>query len=235
MNTSILAAFAATCLLLTGSVRAGLLPPVDPILNGTNHVNEDHSGHDHGSFSGVDATGASFNGALLRNSTFSNDIFVNADLRNVNFDDTVFFQSDLRGASFVGSQLSELTLENSDLRGTIFRDGPRTLLGAFVINSDLRGQDFSGLELFVAAMQFSDLRGVNLRGANLRNPHAPAEQQGFDLAIYDATTIYDSQTVFPIGFDPVAHGLTLVPEPSSWLLAAIGVGVLLASRRFRRR
>ncbi len=55
--------------------------------------------------------------------------------------------------------------------------------------------------LITGSLARSSLRGANLStsdlsGANIRD------------TVFDSSTIYDNWTVFPEGFDPVAHGLT---------------------------
>ena len=93
-----------------------------------------------------------------------------------------------------------------------------------MIHVDLRDIDFRGAVL--PGLQDVDMRGDDLRGARFI-------PQDVSNSVFDATTIYDAATVFPPGFDPVAHGLTFVPEPSTLalLLAALPLGYLTYRRR----
>ena len=94
---------------------------------------------------------------------------------------------DLSGAvvaapfSLAWTDLSRANLRRASLRGT-------DLNGADLRHADLTGADLTG----------ADLRGAQLAGANLR--HADL----VPFAMHRAT--YDTETIWPRGFDPVAHG-----------------------------
>lgn len=69
---------------------------------------------------------------------------------------------------------------------------------------DLHGLDLSGLRWGSADLTRATLQGSNLEGADLRE----ARLEGADLR----GAIYDSQTRWPEGFNPEAHGaIWLVP------------------------
>jgi opacity protein-like surface antigen len=60
------------CVLLASAASADHLPPVDPILSGTDHIHENHDGHNHfntdirGDFTGASFRGANLKGSFLR-------------------------------------------------------------------------------------------------------------------------------------------------------------------------
>jgi uncharacterized protein YjbI with pentapeptide repeats len=177
-------------------------------------------------FDGADFTRATMTGSRLNGSTSTGVIFVDADLRGSFHDDVFLYNSDFRNANFAGAALFEFSGVDSDFRGAVFQDGVFGAAGFGITNfhgSDLRGVDFGNLDVPHTNFSDADFRGANLRGTNF----LPAYDSPFEGALFDATTIYDSATVFPPGFDPVAAGLTLVPEPSTFALAALAAPVLL--------
>ena len=62
--------------------------------------------------------------------------------------------------------------------------------------ADLRGRNLWGADLRQANLRDADLRGANLGGALL----ARADLTG---------AVYDHRTVWPVGFNPRAHGAQL--------------------------
>lgn len=71
-------------------------------------------------------------------------------------------------------------------------------------HGDLRGLDLSGVRWGAADLTHAALQGSNLEGADLRR----ASLEGADLR----GALYDSQTRWPEGFNPEAHGAVwLVP------------------------
>ncbi len=101
-----------------------------------------------------------------------------------------------------------------------------------LIDASLVGEDLSDINL--SGMDFSgaDLRSANLQNANLSD----ADLSGADLSTADLTGAdllgaqYNTETIFPLGFDPVAAGMVLVSGivPSVGLLGMSAlVGLLL--------
>jgi uncharacterized protein YjbI with pentapeptide repeats len=86
-------------------------------------------------------------------------------------------------------------------------------------NAILTGADLNGADLF-----FADLTGADLTGAILANATGLGEFSG--AALYDINTDFTGT-----GFDPVAAGWTLVPEPSTTLLFGLGLAGLASRRR----
>lgn len=114
---------------------------------------------------------------------------------------------------------------NEDLGGLDFS------FGTFA-NTDLRGTDFVGTILENVDFSNADLRGNGdfsgafFGGANLTG-----------IVTNGATSLtgafYTPTTIFGPGFDPVAEGMVLVPEPRAALLLGGGLLALGARRRPR--
>ena len=102
------------------------------------------------------------------------------------------------------------------------------LSGAYLSNATLPGANMSDTILHGA-----NLNNANLAGADLTN--------AFYLGASNGSPYYDAETDFTdawydgtggsILFDPVAAGWTLVPEPNTAILLAIGLVGLTGRRR----
>jgi len=122
-----------------------------------------------------------------------------------------------RNETLDGIDLSFGTFAGTNLSGT-------SLIGAVFVQTDFTGANLRGTNFTRANLTDATLSpGVNLRNANLTN----ANLVGVDLtginitnaifvgAAYDATTI--------LTFDPVAAGMTPVPEQSPVLFLLLGL------------
>jgi uncharacterized protein YjbI with pentapeptide repeats len=71
------------------------------------------------------------------------------------------------------------------------------------------------------------LTHANLSGADL----SYADLSNSNLSYANLTgALYNLETVFSDGFDPVAEGMILVPEPATFLLIGLG-GLMLRKRK----
>lgn len=140
--------------------------------------------------------------------------------------DAIHRAEDLGG----GLDFSFATFTGSDLRATAFTLD--VLEGTIFAGADLRGADFGG----------AWLKDADLSGADLRTPtnFAGAFLGGADLtgitsngATLFAGALYNDGTSFDAGFDPVAEGMILVPEPSTAALLLFGGVIALGRRRLR--
>ena len=109
-----------------------------------------------------------------------------------------------------GVQLSGWNTEEHNLRYADFSGGLNLTDADFSV-SWLDQADFSGQNLTNASLSRANLSNANLVGANLRNSNLFAA--GLRFAEFAATTIYNQWTVFPLGFDAAAAGLTIAASP----------------------
>lgn len=100
--------------------------------------------------------------------------------------------ADLSGASLRYASLSDASLLNANLED------------ADLGRADLSGADLEGADLTNANLRYANLGRADLSDANLSD----AILTGADLF----GAIFDKETKFPEGFDPVAHGMILGEE-----------------------
>ena len=107
-----------------------------------------------------------------------------------------FSRVQLRGANLAGADLSGANLSDANLSEANLSDA--NLSGANLIGVDLLEVNLTGANLSGANLSVVDLSGANLTGADLSG----ANLTGADLM----DTLYNDQTVWPKGFDPIAAG-----------------------------
>jgi hypothetical protein len=137
-------------------------------------------------FRGRDLAGASFTGALLVNGTMARARLAGAKFFGTSFNNVDLSGANLRDADFAGAILTGVTLSGATLDGA-------SLVAATLASADLRDLDFAGVVLVVTNLSGADLSGANLGAAIL----VSADLSG---------ARYDSHTIWPEGFDPVAAG-----------------------------
>jgi uncharacterized protein YjbI with pentapeptide repeats len=145
-----------------------------------------------------------------------------ADLRNTDLRFADLADTDLTGADLTGADLSFTVAADSIWANTI-------LSGANLTNTYFAGSDLSGADLSGTLLVDVDLNNVVLSGANLTGTDL------FDTIMWEyanyTDALYDYDTIFPDGFDPVAKGMILVPEPATLSLLALGGLTLLRKRK----
>ncbi len=145
-----------------------------------------------------------------------------ADLTGANLDSAKLVVAtltyvDLSNATLTNADLTAATLDSADLTGAnlIYAD----LTGADLTYTTLHNADLTNADLSGANLIYADLTGANLTGAHWLE---------FSTGIPD----YDALTNFTgTGFDPVAAGWNLVPEPSTALLLGIGLVGMAGARK----
>ncbi len=139
------------------------------------------------------------------------------DLRNVDLTGAILRGADLRDADLRNATLREANLQSDGERRVRLRGvgaEPADLRGANLRGVDLSGFDLSGFDLADVRMQGAILLGADLtdvtldgglvHGADLRTDEfAQLSVEG---------TIYDLDTQWPEGFDPVAEGALDKPD-----------------------
>ena len=153
--------------------------------------------------SGQDLTGAWFGGSDLTDTRFAGAVVTSARFP---FTTGIFDKG----------------LSKEQLYSTVSYER-RNLRGIWLNFNDLTGWDMSGQDLTEAALNSSTLIDVNLSnstltnanltGTNLKNSYL-RNVTGLSSSTVDAATSYNQWTVFPLGFDPVLQGLTLVTSPT---------------------
>jgi uncharacterized protein YjbI with pentapeptide repeats len=119
----------------------------------------------------------------------------------------------LRDMDFKGGILEGGDLSDSDLRGADFSGAE--LYGTYLYRADCTECNFAGALLRGVVLDEATLTEVNLEGTRLlrNNMGTSCSLLGADLRDANlATTVftgceYDSSTLFPAGFDPVARGM----------------------------
>ncbi len=109
----------------------------------------------------------------------------NANLQNADLWDASLQTISLSGAKLDRAFLMGVNLQGANLSGT-------KLESAFLINANLQDASLRGAKMEYAFLTGANLKNADLRDANLQN------------------TYYDSSTVWPDGFDPVAAGCKLI-------------------------
>jgi hypothetical protein len=114
-----------------------------------------------------------------------------ANLQGVNLS-----EADLGWQLLLRANLEGASLEAAELAGTSFRNANlrcANLRGAWCHMADFQGADLTDVDLAGATLKRACLEGAILTGANLA---------GVDLT----GARYDTETRWPVGFDPERHG-----------------------------
>ncbi len=129
----------------------------------------------------------------------------NISLAGINLSDTWLLKADLKEidlskANLAFARLNDARMDGAELKGANLSTAllqKVSLKGAKLQNVDLRRADLEKAELQNTDLRRACLQGTNLKGANLYK----ADLTGAE---------YDSQTIFPDGFDKNSHGLNEV-------------------------
>ncbi|MCA9150685.1 MAG: pentapeptide repeat-containing protein [Planctomycetales bacterium] len=176
--------------------------------------------------SGADLTAARLDSSQLHRIDLSNAKLRDANLEAARLDSTNVAKADFSGAIIRGADLSttiqfaadqlyetasyqtrdlrRLMLNGQDLHAWRFLDqnlSSGRLTAANLTDAVLTRANLQNVDLSLANLTRADLSGVDLKNANLDN--ATLVQTTFD-----ATTVYNQWTIFPVGFDANSEGLT---------------------------
>ena len=143
----------------------------------------------------------------------SGDDFSGQDLQS-----TSFFQVRMNGTNFQNANLSASSFEQCDLAGADFRGAtfsPQSRIFRVTANEgNFEGVDFGGIAIDSVNFCDANLRGAKNFGSVRRANFKKADLSGADLSALKLPldevswedAVYDSTTIFPKGFDPVASG-----------------------------
>ena len=138
------------------------------------------------SFVGLDFSAANLHRAIFQGLDVSNASFANANLRNAIFDFAILNSSNMSNAALMNAALTCAEMEGVDLSG-----------------ANAVGAVFAGANLAMSNLKSVGVRGACFKGANLCGAYFVVEHiEESDLS----GSKYDSETVWPSGFNPVVHG-----------------------------
>jgi uncharacterized protein YjbI with pentapeptide repeats len=158
---------------------------------------------------GWDFEGQNLTDANLFFSTLTNANLSGANLTGVGLGSTTLTNANLRGAIVKGADFNyteSLSLTQAQLRSTASYEA-KDLRGIELASKNLAGWDFKGQNLTGAYFYTARLTNTNFSGANLKN--ASLVTNSLASATFDAGTVYNQWTEFPLGFDPARTGLSL--------------------------
>jgi len=126
----------------------------------------------------------------------------------------IFSRMDLRNAFLAGAKMQGVTFDRSNLQGSDFKGAD--LYGARLVDSNCDGCSFAKADLRGARIRNVSFRNADMRGARFSldemNKGMALRHVDFTNANLDGAdftgAIYDSGTIFPVGFDPAERGLT---------------------------
>ncbi len=189
-------------------------------------------------------SGASLNGAFLESANLTNADLYGAHLYDANLRSANLTGANLEGALLTHGNLESANLTNADLEGANLSDAnlrSANLTGANLFGDILTKANLEGANLSNAYLRYADLEGANLSDANLRSANLTGANL-YDADLTNATfsfgtILFDEQTVAQHGFDAAglraklegywsannANNLTIVPEPTTLLLALLAL------------
>lgn len=169
---------------------------------------------------GVDLTLADLDRANLNSANLTDAQFTQAALRRADLTGADLTRADFADAHLAGAQLVTVTLWGTDFTGADLRHASLRMAHLFVLppsivdfrgthstNVDLLRPNLTCADLRGADLTSADLAGASLRGADLRDAHV----SGAKLDSVQG----DSETKWPVGFDPEAAGVIFVDHEES--------------------
>lgn len=147
--------------------------------------------------------------------------------------ETDFNSSNLSGSTIVAGSTSfqGAVFDNAILTSVNFSGGIAAFQSSSFINADLTGATLSGGS---GAFQIWRIDGANFSGADISSistDNLVGGESFLDSFSLSAAPTYTDATIFPNGFDPVAAGWSLVPEPTTSLMVLMSLGGLIGYRK----
>ena len=164
----------------------------------------------------------SFSGDNLEpNAQLSNANLSNANLSNANLSNANLTNANLSNANLYGAVLTHLSFANLSYAEM----SNVNLVQSNMLRANLSYSNLTGSNMSLAALYLTDLSFTNLSNANLSNIN-------YWNTVNFAGATYNSQTILPTNFDPVAAGMTFVPLPAGIYLFLSGlVGLALVKSK----
>ena len=163
------------------------------------------------SLSHVNLSSANLSGAELFEANLSVANLSEANLCHANLHTANLSSANLGKAKFINANLSEVNLQCSNLSEAnlsgINLSNVHSVSGANFTNANLSKANLTGLNLRELKLMKADLSNANLSDTNLLMANLEgANLEGAKLQ----QALYNAQTVFPRGFDPVKAGAYLI-------------------------
>lgn len=159
-------------------------------------------------FDGTNLRSISILGGVFQQTSFNECDLREASLSggNAAFQGAQFSNANLTNAKLTGGSASFqlASFANADLSGAVLTGGGHSLQGASFERAKLIGSQ-------VRVSGFTAFQGVNINGTQFQDADlSTIDASSLESCYFETPPLYDKTTKFPIGFNPKAHGWSLV-------------------------